>query len=438
MKWTYLLPASLIALAACGETDTTIAEDARDDSFMGAGGPADSMGISENSETARAVLEVVNTLDLSALDDDVALDARAASAIVAARVGTDRTLFTADDVRIGTLRELDAVPWTGSRAFARLIEYASGIGVAHGTVHGIQEGSTNAQIILTAANTLSFTQLDDDAALDARAAHGIVDGRPFANLGELDAAPYVGERAFRSLLDFGRRHTGTGTDPFDPSLANAPSLTEAEAIAFFAPGESQVHIADFEFSMRTRQCNELTGCGQWAVQPHVTFDHVTYQRGCDYGAGWAGPSSTEQCPKYKSGRYEEVTGELHFTTVNGDISVRFDSDITGEMTCAGSVTQAGGECSGFAPKEPTYSKQRNCTLTGYWDDLGVSGFALALPDIYEDRAGAGYPVEAPTDRALTLNMHVTAGYTWGHATYASKADEDGNYTEVEYAIYASY
>ena len=60
--------------------------------------------------------------------------------------------------------------------------------------------------LLAVANTLSFAELDDAVGLDARAAQGIVDGRPFATLEALDAVPYVGDAALGRLLTWARDH----------------------------------------------------------------------------------------------------------------------------------------------------------------------------------------------------------------------------------------
>lgn len=62
---------------------------------------------------ADAILRVVNTASFEVLDDDVALDVRAARNIVEARQRGP----------IATLDELDAIPWVGSRALGKLREY---------------------------------------------------------------------------------------------------------------------------------------------------------------------------------------------------------------------------------------------------------------------------------------------------------------------------
>lgn len=70
-----------------------------------------------------AVLALVNAAELSLLDIDIALDVRAAEAIVAHRDGSDGLLGTADDDPIDDMAELDAVPWVGPSAFGKLLEW---------------------------------------------------------------------------------------------------------------------------------------------------------------------------------------------------------------------------------------------------------------------------------------------------------------------------
>jgi|GEM_PF-1723870 len=162
------------------------------------------------------VLGVANTASFEVLDDDVALDRRAAKNIVAHRDGPDATAGTADDNVIGSLDELDAIPYVGDSAIAKLQRYADLAGLPDGgatTVHGIEEGSVDAQRILAFANTASFEELDVDARLDARAAAHIIrhrygtdgvmgggDDNAIDTLAELDSIAYVGARAF-ALLD---------------------------------------------------------------------------------------------------------------------------------------------------------------------------------------------------------------------------------------------
>ncbi|MFT4977901.1 MAG: V8-like Glu-specific endopeptidase, partial [Myxococcota bacterium] len=148
------------------DTDDTSATTTGDDVF----------GIADASAEGRAILYLTNELDFSELDDDVGLDRRAATNIIAWRSGDDGVLNTGDDEVFDTLESLDAIAYVGERALGRLLDYADATGVldAFGTVHGVEEGSDEAAAILWLASTLSETALDITVALDRRAAENIV------------------------------------------------------------------------------------------------------------------------------------------------------------------------------------------------------------------------------------------------------------------------
>ncbi|MEZ4473349.1 MAG: DUF4215 domain-containing protein [bacterium] len=193
--------------AACGEAGP--APTASDGAFQ----------LQATDYESAGILAAANTLSFEQLDEAVGLDARAARGIVDARP-------------FATLEALDAVPYVGDTALARLLTWArdnglvgacgDGIVQAHeacdGTdgcpdtcqlapaeavvVFGIAEGSYAALAILDLANYADLATLDDAVGLDARAAQAIVAGRPFASLTALDAAAYVGASAFADLLDY--------------------------------------------------------------------------------------------------------------------------------------------------------------------------------------------------------------------------------------------
>lgn len=217
-----VLPVALAAaLAACGE-GAPPSEDA-----LAAIGSA----VQEGSYEAIGVLRVANTLGFEALDDDVALDVRAARNIVEAREA---------EGAFDSIEALRAVSWVGDRAIGKMRAYAEaqgwigacGDGVVQAgredcddgnaaggdgcsaecraeggdaagdgaVVHGIREGSVEAETVLEIANTRSLEDLDGPIGLDARAAAGIVEARPLTTLTDLDAVPYVGAAAFEDLL----------------------------------------------------------------------------------------------------------------------------------------------------------------------------------------------------------------------------------------------
>lgn len=122
--------ATVVAMA-CGCVEPSGAPekgDPADERFLSPTGKADGGGIVEGSPPALGVLKLVNTADFATLDDDVRLDRRAATGIVAHRQGGDHRDGTGDDDLFDTLRELDAVKYVGKRAFARLLAYAQANG----------------------------------------------------------------------------------------------------------------------------------------------------------------------------------------------------------------------------------------------------------------------------------------------------------------------
>lgn len=137
-----------------------------------------------------AVLDLANTASFEELDQDVSLDRRAAEGIVELRP-------------FATLDELDAVPYVGDVALEKLRAYLAlpPVDAVPVQVHGVEEGTTLAQMVLSIANEESEVFLDDTLGLDRRAAAGIVELRPFASLTELDSVAYVGAAAFARLVE---------------------------------------------------------------------------------------------------------------------------------------------------------------------------------------------------------------------------------------------
>jgi len=124
---------ALSALAGC-VTGSDV-EDGRDDTFLGGDGKSDTGSVVEGSPDALAVLQVANERGAEEMHDH-GVPKRAADNIVAVRVGDDGVAGTSDDVTFTTLAQLDAVPYVGPLAFARLLAYANelaGMGSGSGT-----------------------------------------------------------------------------------------------------------------------------------------------------------------------------------------------------------------------------------------------------------------------------------------------------------------
>jgi len=177
------LTLALLPLTAC-TPPTDASHDIADSIDM-----AFSMSLSAD-ETA-AVLDLANTATEAILDDEVGLDSRAASGIVAQRPFSD-------------LGGLDAVPYVGDTALQRMLDYiAAQAGATE--VHGITEGSDEAAAIILLVNLADHALLDDVVGLNSIAVDNILDARffgPIDTLEALDAISYMGPAAFSTLLDY--------------------------------------------------------------------------------------------------------------------------------------------------------------------------------------------------------------------------------------------
>ncbi|MEZ4316233.1 MAG: hypothetical protein R3F61_01965 [Myxococcota bacterium] len=179
--------------------------------FSGVGGPvggdASDLALVSGSPEAIGVLALLNdaSTTLPVLDDDAALDARAARNLIAHRDGADGVFGTSDDDPFDTIDEVDAVPRVGPATLAQLAEFAGSQGFVPsaddqlGVFDGVPFTVAEADATLALANEADHAWLDDTLGLDRRAADGIVDARPIATMSDLAAVPYVGESALRAL-----------------------------------------------------------------------------------------------------------------------------------------------------------------------------------------------------------------------------------------------
>lgn len=127
-----LIPVSLaFAILGC-HAQSSSDEDGRDDAFLH-DGKSDTGGVSEGSPQAAGVLKLANTASeelLSDPTDGVGLAPKAVDNIMSFRLGDDSVPGTADDGVFHKLAELDAIPFVGPLAFAKLLRYAE----AHGYI----------------------------------------------------------------------------------------------------------------------------------------------------------------------------------------------------------------------------------------------------------------------------------------------------------------
>lgn len=217
-KLRLLTSTIFVAVAACGPTG------------------ADDLAIDAQSLSAaeeRAVLAFVNAFDTSfgLLDEEVGLDRRAAQNIVDHRKGPDGRDGTADDDPFETIEELDAVPYVGPKALGQLLAFLRDLEGPPA------EEAPRDELILAVANdgAVTFLILDEVVGLDKRAARGIVDfragpdgaentadDRRFTTLEELDAVPYVGDRALEQLFAFAQANGYGAADPFAADVVFSP------------------------------------------------------------------------------------------------------------------------------------------------------------------------------------------------------------------------
>lgn len=107
----------LVSLAACGPGALVA---------PGEEGDGDLASLEAALDDAR-ILKFLNgpQATVAVLDDEVGLDARAAKAIVAHVRGADGLLGTRDDDLLGSLAELDAIPWVGATALRALDRFVA-------------------------------------------------------------------------------------------------------------------------------------------------------------------------------------------------------------------------------------------------------------------------------------------------------------------------
>ncbi|MCB9572331.1 MAG: hypothetical protein H6709_09625 [Kofleriaceae bacterium] len=215
--------------------------------------------ISEGTVEGVGVLRFLNSpaADVTTLDIDAALDARAARNIVSHVRGPDGALGTSDDDLLDSIAELDAISYVGDSAIGKLVAYVDSIGgIPSLEVEGVLLTAGEAAAIVDVANGASLPELDDDAALDARAARALVDGRPFGDVYAVSRASYVGASALEKLRRFAATWQPAVSDACDPQvlagmrgcveaqLADDPGLATADAAASCADAEALGPVFD--------------------------------------------------------------------------------------------------------------------------------------------------------------------------------------------------
>lgn len=186
--------AAALLAAACGvpETDVAVDEDFESEAYA----------LSVSSADAAQLLAWVNHPSTTGalLDDQVALDARAAAAVIAHRDGADQALGTADDDLYGSVTELDRVAYVGETALKRMLAWARAHPVGSPeNVEGVSFSPEQVSAVVWGVNQTTNDELNDGLGLDNRAVNALLAGRPFASVTQMGAAAYVGPAALTAL-----------------------------------------------------------------------------------------------------------------------------------------------------------------------------------------------------------------------------------------------
>ncbi len=163
--------------------------------------------LTQDAANAIGVTRLLNdpSTSFEILDDDVALDRRAARNLIAHRDGSDGFYGTSDDDLFDDIAEADAVRYVGPSALAKLLAHAEanayipGPEDLLGRFDGVTFTFAEAESALQLCNNESEGVLDDEIGLDRRAVTSILDARPISGMGELASLYYVGGSALGTL-----------------------------------------------------------------------------------------------------------------------------------------------------------------------------------------------------------------------------------------------
>ncbi len=224
------------------------------------------------------------------LDDDVPLDVRAATNIVARRDGADGAFGTDDDEPFVSIDDLDSVSWVGPAALEALLAFARDNGWLD---VGAAERDAAILALVNHPDT-TFELLDIDVALDIRAARNIIahrdgadglvgtaDDRLFASIEELDGIGYVGPAALDDMAAYALANGYGGTT--EPPASDVPCALISEVV---------------ESSGNYNKAAEITNCGTEPLALEdlgfclVRNDDTTCSLSSSVGTGTLAPGET--------------------------------------------------------------------------------------------------------------------------------------------------
>ncbi len=197
MKHTLLLFSVLSLALGCVGVDDALEDDSGAAAFA-----------LEGTREGHGVLRLLNDGDAATfafLDDEVALNRRAALNLVAHRDGGDGVFGTRDDDLFDSIAEVDAVRYVGPSALNTLVGFASesdylpSDDTTLGTYDGITFSFAQAERVLAYVNRAS-----DDAMMEAsipsRAIASILAARPVLTMPHLASLYWVGPRTLERLV----------------------------------------------------------------------------------------------------------------------------------------------------------------------------------------------------------------------------------------------
>ena len=151
-------------LVACGDIQEEGITVVFDDEATG----AVSHTLTEGSADAVGLLNFLNQEETTfeVLDIDARLDKRSAAGLIHHRNGPDGIYGTWDDDLFGSVDEVDAVKWVGSKTINRILVFAGDLGFVPfaddllGIYDGVEFTVNEADDVLRMANLLSYEALD--------------------------------------------------------------------------------------------------------------------------------------------------------------------------------------------------------------------------------------------------------------------------------------